>query len=120
MSLSHSTYQGERNQPPQGTEAAAERFLAVMQESADVFWVLTPAGEAQEACPSWQTFTGQREGDCRGRGWLDALHPADQPQVEETLFHSVTSGHRAEIECHIRGYDGTYRLVRVRAIPYPC
>jgi hypothetical protein len=97
MSLSHFPHH----------EAAIERFLAVMQESADLFWYLSPTGEMQEICPSWQTFTGQQEQDCLGRGWLDAFHPADQSQVEATFSRSVASGHTAELECHICRYDRT-------------
>ncbi|GHO72854.1 hypothetical protein KSD_06250 [Ktedonobacter sp. SOSP1-85] len=117
MSLSHSHQQEERNQPPQGHEAFAYRFQALAQENADVFWWLSPDGSMQEVCPSWQTFTGQQKCKCLGRGWLDALHPADQPQIEETVRQAVTSARPAEMECHIRRGGGAYRLVCVRAIP---
>src|SRR5260370_42628647 len=52
MSLSHSPYPEERNHPSQGLAAATDRFLAVMQGTADLFWILTPAGGMQEINPS--------------------------------------------------------------------
>src|SRR6266446_9287268 len=87
--MSHSPDPEERNHPSQGPVAAIDRFLAVMQGTADLFWILTPAGEMQEIGPSWQSFTGQRESDYLERGWLDAVYPADQPQLEETLHQST-------------------------------
>ena len=66
-----------------GETTTDPRFLAVMQESADIFGILTPRGEMQEVSPSWQNFTGQEEHEYRGRGWLEAFHPADQPQIAE-------------------------------------
>ena len=43
MSLSKQhPYQEERSQFPQEYEALNKRFLAVLQESTDVFWILTP------------------------------------------------------------------------------
>ncbi|GHO80577.1 hypothetical protein KSD_83480 [Ktedonobacter sp. SOSP1-85] len=117
MSLSHSHQQEERKQPSQGHEAPEYRFLAVVQESADVFWIVTPDGLMQEPYPSWQTFTGQQERECLGRGWQNALHPAAQPQIAEAAIQAVTTGSTTKRECHIRRYDGAYRLVDLRAIP---
>ena len=67
-----------------------------MQESTDIFCTLTSWGEMQEVSPSWQNFTGQKENEYRGRGWLEAFHPADQPQIEEMLIQTVASGGSSE------------------------
>ncbi|GHO62780.1 hypothetical protein KSC_016720 [Ktedonobacter sp. SOSP1-52] len=109
--------QEKRSQSLQGREAADDRFLAVMQESTDIFCILTPTGEMQEISPSWHAFTGQTEHDGLGRGWRDTVYPADQPQMEETVMQSTATGRAREIECRIRRYDGTYRLIRARTIP---
>jgi PAS domain S-box-containing protein len=108
---------GEKKQPARGMAATTRRFLAVMQGTADLFWILTPTGEMQETTPSWQSFTGQRESECQGRGWFDALYPDNLPQIEETLHRSVLSARPAESECHIRRSDGVYRLIRLHAFP---
>jgi PAS domain S-box-containing protein len=117
MVLSHSPDPEERNHPSQGVASSTDRFLAVVHGTADFFWILTPAGEMHESGPSWQSFTGQQESDSLERGWLDAVYPADQPQVEETLHQSTLSAQPAERVCHIRRSDGVYRLVRVRVCP---
>jgi len=107
----------KNSQLSQGYAAFDDRFLALAQESADVFWLLTPVGQMQENWPSWYAFTGQAMSASLGRGWLDALHPADQPQLIEIVIQAVTSGHTAERKCRLRRYDGIYRIVLVRAIP---
>jgi hypothetical protein len=88
-----------------------------MQESADIFGLLTPRGEMHEVSPSWHTFTGQEENEYRGKGWLAAFHPADQPRIEETLLQTVASGRSSEWTCQMRRYDGSYRLMHWHLIP---
>lgn len=118
MTLSNQTPQQENPTRPSSGEATADpRFLAVMRESADVFCILTPLGEMQDVSPSWQTFTGQRENESRGKGWLEAFHPAEQSQVEETLIQTVISGRGRERTGQIRRYDKSYRLMYWRLIP---
>ncbi|GHO47018.1 PAS domain S-box protein [Ktedonospora formicarum] len=117
MSVSHSHQPEERNQPHQRYEAPENRFLAIMQEDADIFWIVTLDGSMQERCPSWQTFTGQQEHEYFGRGWRDALHPADQLLIAEAVTQAASTGSTTRRECHIRRYDGTYCLVDLRAIP---
>ena len=115
--MSHSPDPEERNHPSQGPAAATDRFLAVVRGTADLFWILTPAGEMQEISPSWQAFTGQQDNSCQGPGWLDAVYRADQLQLETMLHHFALSSQPAESECRIRRSDGVYRLIRVRAFP---
>lgn len=107
----------ERDLSSQGRAEPDYRFLALMQETTDLFWILTPTGEMREVCSSWQTFTGQGPGHCLGRRWLDAVHPANQARVTKLVAQVVLSGHIAEMECHLRWRDGSYRVVHLRVIP---
>ncbi|GHO78294.1 hypothetical protein KSD_60650 [Ktedonobacter sp. SOSP1-85] len=117
MPVFSSPRHGKRGQPHQRRSITEARFLALAHGCADVFWLLTPEGSMPEAGFSWYTFTGQGKRACLGYGWLDALHPLDQPQVEAMLHQLVTTGSLREIECHLRRNDGSYRLLRLRAIP---
>jgi PAS domain S-box-containing protein len=118
MALSnHNPQQADKPQLSPGETTTDPRFLAVMQESADIFCILTPRGEMQEVSPSWQNFTGQEENEYRGRGWLEAFHPADQPQIEEMLIQTVASGRSSEHTRLMRRYDESYRQMRWRLIP---
>src|SRR5258708_2979470 len=118
MALSnHNPQQEDKPQLSPGETPTDHRFLAVMQESADIFCILTPRGEMQEVSPSWQNFTGQEENEYRGRGWLEAFHPADQPQIEEMLIQTVGCGRSSEHTRLMRRYDESYRQMRWRLIP---
>ncbi|MGH2507776.1 MAG: PAS domain S-box protein [Ktedonobacteraceae bacterium] len=117
MFFSHFSRPKKRTPLARKHQASWYYFLALAQENADVFWIVTPTGKMQDASPSWRNFTGQREEACLGRGWLDALHPADQRPIEAILLQCVTSGQTAEMEGHIRRCDGFYRRVYIRAIP---
>jgi PAS domain S-box-containing protein len=118
MALSNDNpQQVDKPQLSPGETTTDPRFLAVMQESADIFCILTPRGEMQEVSPSWQNFTGQEENQYRGRGWLEAFHPADQPQIEEMLIQTVASGRSSEHTRQMRRYDASYRQMRWRLIP---
>jgi len=107
----------EKKLSAQGMTVATSRFLAVMQGTADLFWILTSAGEMQEVSPGWQSFTGQGESECLGQGWLDAIYPDNQPQIEALLCQSARDAQSVESECHIRRRDGVYRLVRLHTFP---
>jgi PAS domain S-box-containing protein len=118
MALSnHNPDQEDKPQLSPGETTTDPRFQAVMQESADIFCILTPRGEMQEVSPNWQNFTGQEENEYRGRGWLGTFHPADQPQIEEMLIQTVASGRSSEHTCLMRRYDESYRQMRWRLIP---
>lgn len=91
--------------------------MALVQEYTDVYWLLTPTGEMPEPCLSWQAFTGQTQQQSMACGWLDAVHPAERSRLRDELYCVVTTGQAAEIASHIRRGDGTYRLIRVNAIP---
>jgi PAS domain S-box-containing protein len=118
MALSnHHPSQETKLQFSSGEAASLDRFLAmVMQESADIFGMLTPLCEMLNVSPGWQTFTGQEEHACRGRGWLETFHPLAQPQIEEALTQ-VASGRGSEWTCQTRRYDASYRLMHWRLIP---
>src|SRR5690349_18691644 len=116
MSRPHSPQHARSHPSSQKEELFERRFLALMQESADVFWYLSPTGEMRDPSSSWRTFTGQLASQCLGRGWLDALHPADQPSVETLLQQAALSGQTTHLECHIRRSDNVYRLIHASAI----
>lgn len=94
-----------------------DRFLAVMQGSADLFWILSSSGRMDDISLSWLSFTGQQEREARGNGWLDAVYAIDRPSLEAFLTHPHSVDHLLEHTCHLRRNDGIYRLMRLRAFP---
>ncbi|MBO0783751.1 MAG: PAS domain-containing protein, partial [Ktedonobacteraceae bacterium] len=94
-----------------------DRFLAVIQGTADLFWILSSTGMMDDISHSWLSFTGQEERDACGNGWLDAVYPIDQPDLKAFLAHPLANDHALEHTCHIRRNDGIYRLMRLLLFP---
>lgn len=117
MSLYHYSLQEEKTQSSAKHDASMRRYLPPLQTGADVFLIVTIQGEMQEVSSSWQHFTGQNKDEYVGRGWLNAVHPADQPQVDELLQQVCMSGRVSGIECHIREEKGEYQAMHLAAIP---
>ncbi|GHO47159.1 PAS domain S-box protein [Ktedonospora formicarum] len=97
----------------------ASWLQALAHDCADIFWMLTPTGEMYDSSSSWHAFTGQQEQDCRGKGWLDTFHPADQQQGVEALTQAVVSGRPQEATIHILRDHDTYHLISLRFVPVP-
>ena len=117
MSLSHSPDPEEKAPSPQRPTMPTDRFLAVMQGSVDLFWILSSTGKMDDITPSWLSFTGQQERDASGNGWLDAVYAVDRPYLEAFLAQPIYAGQPLEHACHIRRKDGIYRLMRLRTFP---
>ena len=58
--------------------AGSEDYYRHMVElNPQILWVLDEHGMATMIWPRWQQITGMNEEDCRGRGFISALHPDD-------------------------------------------
>jgi PAS domain S-box-containing protein len=107
---------------------ARKRAEAALRESEDHYrhmvelnpqipWVLDDKGMATMISPRWQQITGMSEEDYRGRGFISALHPADQKRVEEAIEHSLRTGDPIDVECRVRTVTGEWRFMRSRGAP---
>ncbi|HEX7240339.1 MAG TPA: PAS domain S-box protein, partial [Longimicrobiaceae bacterium] len=96
-----------------------ERFRSLVEATSQVTWSTDPAGDVVDAQPSWCDFTGQGPEECRGRGWLDAVHPDDRARTAAAWDAAVAGPHPFQAEARVRRHDGEYRDLTLRAVPVP-
>lgn len=65
----------------------------------------------------WTRFTGRDEARERGSGWLETLHPADQPRWSEAFGGALQSGAAFELDLRVLRAGSEYRWLRVRGVP---
>jgi PAS domain S-box-containing protein len=94
-----------------------DHYRHMVELNPQIPWVLDEKGMATMISPRWQQLTGMREEDYRGRGFITALHPADQSRVEAAIEHSVRTGDLIDAECRVRTFNGGWRWVRSRGAP---
>ncbi len=96
-----------------------ERFRQLAENTNDVFWMTTIAGDrVLYISPRYEKVWGR---SCRGlyenpHDWLDAIEAEDQPMVLEAWKNVALSG-QYTVEYRIRRPDGKVRWIRDRAYP---
>lgn len=94
------------------------RFLALLQDSSDIYWFVTPNEPfPATTSPKWESFTGQKMDAIPDQDWLSYIHPQDRQPTMSMLQQVITSQRGAEIECRIRRCDGIYRVMHLRYVP---
>ena len=105
----------------QRTEAALreseDNYRHMVELNPQIPWVLDAKGMATMISPRWQQLTGMSEEDSRGRGFISALHTADQKRVIETIESSLRTGDPIDVECRVRTCSGEWRWIRSRGAP---
>jgi two-component system CheB/CheR fusion protein len=92
-------------------------FRTISDLVPDLLWRADRGGEATWFNQRWYAFTGQDAEEPLGAGWLDMVHPDDQPGTSDAWIRAIGSGGIFEREHRIRDMDGDYRWFLVRAEP---
>ncbi|MUP44846.1 PAS domain S-box protein [Gramella sp. BOM4] len=77
-----------------------------------ILWISKPDGENYYLNKKWFEYTGQTAEDARDFGWLQAVHPEDQDEVEQNF--KIANAERKEFQANfrLRNKNGDYRWVR--------
>ena len=94
-----------------------QRFHALIKATAQITWTTTAHGLVDEDIPLWRSYTGQREAEVKGWGWLDAVHPDDRERTVSIWSDAIAARSLYETEYALRRYDGVYRSFLVRGVP---
>ena len=99
-------------------ELTATEYRLLVQHSPVMIWRAGLDAKCDYFNETWLAFTGRTLEQERGDGWADGVHPDDfDPCVKHYLNHF----HRREpfeMEYRLRRYDGEYRWIFDRGVPY--
>ena len=100
-----------------GGETSEKRYRALAAATGQLVWTTNSAGEIIEDVHAWKSFTGQTDDEVKGVGWMHALHPDDQGNVQGIAAQALATRSPYEAEFRVRRHDGEYRQFAARATP---
>ena len=107
----------ERKETEEALRRSRDRFRALVEATTSIVWTADPAGMVQEGSERWAEFTGLTPEECRGLGWLRAVHPDDRERVRNEGARAVRERRVGEKEFRLRHRDGGYRYVSASGVP---
>lgn len=81
-------------------------------------WTTTPDGLHDWFSQRWYDYTGLTEAQSLGEGWKLPFHPEDMVLTKETWFNCLATGDEYNTEYRCQRYDGEWRWMLGRAIPF--
>ncbi|HSH68600.1 MAG TPA: PAS domain S-box protein, partial [Deferrisomatales bacterium] len=91
---------------------AAESWAAQCLDAVTVgVYQTDPLGNCVHVNPAWCEIAGLTEGQARGSGWVDAVHPEDRGPVLQAWRAAVTGGGAFQAEYRFLHSSGTARWV---------
>ena len=104
----------ERAQAERAMRDSMARFATLTQAIPNQVWTARPDGGLDWVNDRTRAYAGT---DHIERGWMDLVHPEDQPHVAAAWMESVRTGKIYEVEFRIRRADGAHRWHIVRGVP---
>ncbi|MCP9199006.1 PAS domain S-box protein [Gramella sp. GC03-9] len=77
-----------------------------------ILWISKADGENYYLNKKWFEYTGQTLNDIKNLGWLDAVHPEDRSEVEQSFKTANAEKKEFQANFRLRNKNGDYRWVR--------
>jgi PAS domain S-box-containing protein len=81
-------------------------------------WTTTPDGMHDWFSQRWYDYTGLTVSQSLGEGWRLPFHHDDMRATAERWFHSLKTGDEYNTEYRCQRYDGQWRWMLGRALPF--
>ncbi|KAF9633478.1 PAS domain-containing protein [Lasiodiplodia theobromae] len=81
-------------------------------------WTTKPNGDHDWFSKRWYDYTGLTEEESLGKGWKLPFHEEDMPETSNRWQHSLQTGEEYNTEYRCRRYDGKWRWMLGRAVPF--
>ncbi len=91
------------------------RYKALSDASPLGIYGTTPDGNCTYVNDRYLQISGLSELECRGRGWLNAIHPHDRDRVDHEWYRAAVENRQYESTHRFMRNDGTVTWCRVNA-----
>jgi PAS domain S-box-containing protein len=98
-------------------QASEARYRSLTLASSSIVWTADVHGNLIEPLPSWEAYTGETFEQYRGRGWTEAIYPADRKRIVPAIEAAAAGLRPFQNEFRLRRHDGQYRSVLWRGVP---
>lgn len=107
----------QRVKAEKALKESEQRFRNLADHSPMMIWVTDETGRCVYLNRRWYEFTGQREGEGNGLGWVEAVHPDDRAPSAEAFLRANERREEFRIDYRLRQRDGEERWAIDAAAP---
>ncbi len=98
-------------------DSAGLSFRTLAENSPAGIWRTDPHGQCVYVNPAWEEMAGMLDGEWKGNGWADALHPDDRARVFESFSNAVANLTKFEEQLRWSHPNGSVMWVRTLGAP---
>lgn len=95
-----------------------QQFESIANMNPNMVWTTTPTGWHDWFSQRWYEYTGLTKEESIGLGWKLPFHEDDMPETKKRWAHSLATGEEYLTEYRCQRYDGEWRWMLGRALPF--
>jgi PAS domain S-box-containing protein len=103
---------------PMNGELSREEYRLLVEQAPIMIWRSTVTMECDYFNGIWLAFTGRSMEQEVGNGWAEGVHPEDFDTCLKIYTDHFTRREMFEMEYRLRRFDGVYRWIFDRGVPY--
>lgn len=100
------------------TTLPLEQYRLLVEHAPTLVWRAGLDGLCNYFNATWLRFTGRTLEQEMGNGWVSGVHADDMKRCMETYLSNFERRQPFEMEYRLRRYDGVYRYVFDRGVPF--
>ncbi|GAA5972278.1 hypothetical protein JCM21900_002570 [Sporobolomyces salmonicolor] len=93
-------------------------FKQILDNMPQMVWTTTPRGSHSYFNKLWYEYTGLEPEQSLGVGWQSPFHEDDMPSTLSSWSRSLETGEPYSVEYRCQRYDGAWRWMLGRALPF--
>jgi len=95
-----------------------EQYKIIVESSPNMIWRSNISTECDYFNKTWLAFTGRTMEQEYGFGWAEGVHPDDFGRCVKIYLDSFKKQQRFEMDYRLKRYDGQYRWINDRGVPF--